>query len=49
MMQSDSVYEAELADNCDFSFKQPRDPDPYHIMVEMEKGNSQKGKHSMAR
>ena len=33
VMRSDSVYKAELADICDFNFKQPRELDPYHIMV----------------
>ena len=33
VMRSDSVYKADLADMCDFNFKQPREPDPYHIVV----------------
>jgi hypothetical protein len=33
VMRSDSVYKADLADMCNFKFKQPREPDPYHIVV----------------
>ena len=33
VMRSDSLYKAELADLCDFNFHQPREPDPYHIMI----------------
>ena len=30
---SDSSYRTDLADLCDFKFKQTRDPDPYHVVI----------------
>ena len=31
VLRSDSIYKADLADLCDFNFKQKLEPDPYHI------------------
>ena len=33
VMRSDSLYRADLSDLCDFSFKQTRERDPYHVVV----------------
>ena len=32
-MRSDSVSKADLCDICDFMLLQPREKDPYHILV----------------
>ena len=46
-MQSDSVYKADPADMCNFNFKQPREPDPYHIVV-MRDGDGKRSKKGKA-
>ena len=33
VIRSDSVYKADVADMCNFNFKQSREPDPYYIVV----------------
>ena len=33
VLRSDSIYKADLADLCDFKFKQKLEPDPYHICI----------------
>ena len=33
VLRSDSIYKADLADLCDFKFKQKLEPDPYHIGI----------------
>ena len=33
VLRSDSIYKADLADLCDFKFKQKLEPDPYHIAI----------------
>ena len=31
--RSDSVYKTDLCDMCDFTFLQPKEKDPYHIIT----------------
>ena len=33
VMRSDSIYKADLCDLCDFSFLQPGEHSPYHVMI----------------
>ena len=33
VMRSDSIYKADLCDLCDFSFTQPGEHSPYHVMI----------------
>ena len=33
VMRSDSVYKADLCDLCDFTFTQPGEHSPYHILI----------------
>ena len=32
-MRSDLLYSADLCNLCDFTFSQPKELDPYHIMI----------------
>ena len=33
VLRSESLYKADLADLCDFKYKQSRERDPYHILI----------------
>ena len=50
VMRSDSLYSDDMCDLCDFTFLQPKEGDPYHIMIlrdgdaKTSKGKVQYGK-----
>ena len=50
VVRSDSLYSADLCALCDFTFSQPKEHDPYHIMIlrdgdaKTSKGKAQYGK-----
>ena len=45
VIRSDSMYKTDLCDLCDFTFHQPGDSDPYHVLILIDRsGKSAKDK-----